>query len=177
MNDIGSLEITNSKEQHCAHNTEIQQDYKEQQTIPLLRIDRTDEQPLQLLNNITRSRMSSPESSPSPPSSPTLTRAILPRLYRLVKFSRFLILVMIFFSIGSIYIMLDSFQHHQRDVSGCEESYMRPQYIKQTGFDSEMTRFAGKYGLYLYREKGVDFTDQVINIKTKSFLFDNLYII
>lgn len=62
--------------------------------------------------------------------------------------------------------MLDSFQHHQRDVSGCEESYMRPEYIKQTGFDSEMTRFAGKYGLYLYREKGVDFTDQVINTYT-----------
>lgn len=57
--------------------------------------------------------------------------------------------------------MLDSFQHHQRDVSGCQTSYMRPEYIKQTEFDSEMTRFAGKYGLYLYREKGFDFTDQV----------------
>ncbi|EPB84720.1 hypothetical protein HMPREF1544_08519 [Mucor circinelloides 1006PhL] len=56
--------------------------------------------------------------------------------------------------------MLDSFQHHQRDVSGCQTSYMRPEYIKQTNFDSEMTRFAGKYGLYLYREKGVDYSDQ-----------------
>lgn len=38
---------------------------------------------------------------------------------------------------------------------------MRPVYIKQTGFDSEMTRFAGKYALYLYREKDVDLSDQV----------------
>lgn len=174
MNDISSLETSNQKEQHSANSTEVKQDKKKQQSIPLLRIDRTDE-PLRP-NNIT-SRMSSPETSPSPPSSPTLTRTILPRLYRLVKFTRFLILFMILFSIGSIYIMLDSFQHHQRDVSGCEESYMRPQYIKQNGFDSEMTRFAGKYGLYLYREKGVDFSDQVINIQKKKksvFFFDHL---
>lgn len=163
MNDSSSLENTNQKEQYSVNNNEIKRDQKEPQSIPLLRIDRTDE-PLRLNNIIHTSRMSSPETSPSPPSSPTLTRAILPRLYRLVKFSRFLILFMILFSIGSIYMMLDSFQHHQRDVSGCEESYMRPHYIKQTGFDSEMTRFAGKYGLYLYREKGVDFNDQVINI-------------
>jgi len=37
---------------------------------------------------------------------------------------------------------------------------MRPLYVKQSNFDSEMTRFAGKYTLYLYREKNVDNNDQ-----------------
>ncbi|CAO0791284.1 unnamed protein product [Mucor circinelloides] len=104
---------------------------------------------------------SSPGSSPSPPSSPTtMNRASLPRLYRIMTASKILLATLILFSLASIYIMLDSFQHHQRDVSGCQTSYMRPEYIKQTNFDSEMTRFAGKYGLYLYREKGVDYSDQ-----------------
>jgi glycosylphosphatidylinositol deacylase len=164
MNDTSSLGISTSstKEKHINNNTEIDQQTQTQQPVPHLRIDRADEQSLPLLTNkSSNSRMSSPDSSPSPPSSPTMSRAILPRLYRLVNFSRFLIFILIFFSIGSIFVMLDSFQHHQRDVSGCQTSYMRPEYIKQTGFDSEMTRFAGKYGLYLYREKGVDFTDQV----------------
>lgn len=35
-------------------------------------------------------------------------------------------------------------------------SYMMPTYIKMEGFDSEYSRFASKYGLYLYREEGVD---------------------
>lgn len=35
-------------------------------------------------------------------------------------------------------------------------SYMTPTYIKMEGFDSEYSRFASKYGLYLYREEGVD---------------------
>jgi hypothetical protein len=33
---------------------------------------------------------------------------------------------------------------------------MSPTYIKLLGFDTEHTRFASKYGLYLYREEGVD---------------------
>ncbi|GAA5795258.1 hypothetical protein HPULCUR_000613 [Helicostylum pulchrum] len=160
MNDTSSL-VSSSCKENNSKSTEIKQPQEQQPVIPLLRIDRTDEQRSHSLNSkANNSRMSSPDSPPSSPVSPTLTRAILPRLYRLAKLTRFLILLLILFSIGSIYIILDSFQHHQRDVSGCQESYMRPQYIKQTGFDSEMTRFAGKYGLYLYREKGIDFSDQ-----------------
>jgi hypothetical protein len=33
---------------------------------------------------------------------------------------------------------------------------MRPTYIKLVEFDSEHTRFASKYSLYLYRERGID---------------------
>lgn len=175
MNDTSSL-VSSSCKENNNKGTETKQPQKQQPAIPLLRIDRTDEQRSPSLNNkANNSRMSSPDSSPASPASPALTRAILPRLYRLVKLTRFLILLLILFSIGSIYIILDSFQHHQRDVSGCRESYMRPQYIKQTGFDSEMTRFAGKYGLYLYRERGIDFSDQVKFFTV--YLYPHLFII
>lgn len=33
-------------------------------------------------------------------------------------------------------------------------SYMRPSYVKYSDFDTEHTRFATKYSLYLYREQG-----------------------
>lgn len=133
--------------------TEEEEEQVKQQLVPRI-----------ISNNIhekTSSRMSSPGSSPSPPSSPRIRSIPLPRLYRLEGNSKVYILLLTLFSIMSIGIILDSFLHHQRDVSGCRESYMRPQYIKQTEFDSEMTRFAGKYSLYLYREKGVDLADQV----------------
>lgn len=35
-------------------------------------------------------------------------------------------------------------------------SYMRPYFAKYDDFDTEHTRFATKYSLYLYREGGVD---------------------
>ena len=123
---------------------------------PQLKIDQ--------LNHVVK-HMSSPESSPSSPCSPHLTRdMMLPRLYRLVRSSQLFVLALILFSLTSIYVMLDSLQHYQRDVSGCQTTYMRPEYIKQTGFDSEMTRFASKYALYLYREKGVDYNQLVSSL-------------
>ncbi|CAG8467242.1 435_t:CDS:2 [Ambispora leptoticha] len=59
---------------------------------------------------------------------------------------------------------LDSFLNHQKDSKGCLVSYMRPSFIKQNGFDSEQTRFAGKYGLYLYRELGLDISEEPTGI-------------
>jgi glycosylphosphatidylinositol deacylase len=44
----------------------------------------------------------------------------------------------------------------QLDPQGCVMSRMSPTYIKLSGFDTEHTRFATKYSLYLYREEGVD---------------------
>jgi hypothetical protein len=144
---------------------------------PLLKIDRTPSS-LNLMSSsyqddqhqYTSGRNSSPESAPSSPNSNGRITT-LPHLYRLVRCSRLMIFLWIMFSIGSIAVMLDSFLHYQKDTSGCQTSYMRPQYIKQTGFDSEMTRFAGKYALYLYREKGVDSTDQVTKKNNYSFFF------
>lgn len=44
----------------------------------------------------------------------------------------------------------------QVDPQGCVMSMMSPTYLKLAGFDTEHSRFATKYSLYLYREEGVD---------------------
>ncbi|KPI43387.1 GPI inositol-deacylase [Cyphellophora attinorum] len=56
----------------------------------------------------------------------------------------------------SIAAIVHSFVNLQMDPQGCGMSFMTPTYIKMEGFDSEYSRFASKYGLYLYREEGVD---------------------
>lgn len=58
-----------------------------------------------------------------------------------------------------------SYRSLQVDPQGCRTPSMRPTYIKLLGFDSEHTRFASKYGLYLYRERGVDeYNEQDIGV-------------
>ncbi|KAK2064306.1 PGAP1-domain-containing protein [Colletotrichum caudatum] len=52
--------------------------------------------------------------------------------------------------------ILNSSWTRQIDAKGCRMSYMRPSYIRLRDFDTEHTRFATKYSLYLYREQGVD---------------------
>ncbi|KAK2630609.1 hypothetical protein QTJ16_001429 [Diplocarpon rosae] len=57
------------------------------------------------------------------------------------------------FSLASI---IHSFSNRQIDTKGCRMSYMRPSFAKLSGFDTEHTRFASKYSVYLYREGMVD---------------------
>ncbi|KAJ4288991.1 GPI inositol deacylase [Kalmusia sp. IMI 367209] len=57
---------------------------------------------------------------------------------------------------GALFLMGQSFLTRQLDAKGCEMSYMRPAYFKFDDFDTEHTRFATKYKLYLYREGGID---------------------
>ena len=52
--------------------------------------------------------------------------------------------------------ILHSFFTRQQDPKGCAMSYMRPAFTRYSDFDTEHTRFASKYSLYLYREGGVD---------------------
>ncbi|KAJ2898848.1 uncharacterized protein MKZ38_003607 [Zalerion maritima] len=52
--------------------------------------------------------------------------------------------------------ILQSASSRQLDPKGCRMSYMRPSYRKFDDFDTEHTRFASKYSLYLYREMGID---------------------
>lgn len=52
--------------------------------------------------------------------------------------------------------ILHSFAYRQQDPKGCQMSYMRPMFTRFADFDTEHTRFASKYSLYLYREGGVD---------------------
>ncbi|KAK5175490.1 GPI inositol deacylase [Saxophila tyrrhenica] len=49
-----------------------------------------------------------------------------------------------------------AFLTRQLDPKGCAMSYMRPSFSRFADFDTEHTRFASKYSLYLYREGGVD---------------------
>jgi len=52
--------------------------------------------------------------------------------------------------------VVHSFFSQQLDEKGCNMSYMQPAYAKLEDFDTEHTRFASKYSVYLYREVGVD---------------------
>lgn len=56
----------------------------------------------------------------------------------------------------AMFLMAQSFLTRQLDVKGCGMSYMRPTYSRFSNFDTEHTRFASKYSLYLYREGGLD---------------------
>ena len=62
-------------------------------------------------------------------------------------------------SISAIVLLLTiihSFLNRQQDPKGCQMSYMMPSFARFSDFDTEYTRFASKYSLYLYREGGVD---------------------
>jgi hypothetical protein len=52
--------------------------------------------------------------------------------------------------------ILHSLVTRQLDPGGCQVPRMGPMYKKFDEFDTEHTRFASKYSLYLYREHGID---------------------
>lgn len=67
-----------------------------------------------------------------------------------------LALITTFLSMVLLGVILNSSWSHQIEEKGCRMSYMRPSYIRLRDFDTEHTRFATKYNLYLYREQGID---------------------
>ncbi|PGG96100.1 hypothetical protein AJ79_09726 [Helicocarpus griseus UAMH5409] len=68
--------------------------------------------------------------------------------------------------------IIHSYMTRQIDPQGCKTPRMMPTYIKLVGFDTEHTRFASKYGLYLYRERGVDeYSEQDIGLRGVPVLF------
>ncbi|EEH42269.1 GPI inositol-deacylase [Paracoccidioides brasiliensis Pb18] len=68
--------------------------------------------------------------------------------------------------------IVHSYMTRQIDPQGCKTPRMMPTYIKLIGFDTEHTRFASKYGLYLYRERTVDeYTEQDIGLRGVPVLF------
>jgi len=64
-------------------------------------------------------------------------------------------------SLAFLGLVAHSFLHLQRDPKGCKMSFMYPSYAKLSGFDTEHTRFATKYSLYLYREQKMDLSLEV----------------
>lgn len=72
--------------------------------------------------------------------------------------SSFSLLVLLTSGIGILLLALvsRSLYSYQAEAKGCRMSYMRPSYVHFIEFDTEHTRFATKYSLYLYREQGID---------------------
>lgn len=65
-------------------------------------------------------------------------------------------LTVILFSAFLLWVSITSFTDLQCDSKGCRMPRMSPVYIREKDFDTEHTRFASKYSLYLYREHNVD---------------------
>lgn len=59
-------------------------------------------------------------------------------------------------AIALLATIVRSFLTLQMDPKGCAMSWMAPKFHLFADFDTEHTRFASKYSLYLYREAGVD---------------------
>ena len=66
--------------------------------------------------------------------------------------------------------IVHAFLTQQLDPKGCDMCWSRPIYIKFSDFDTEHTRFASKYNLYLYREGGFD-EDPKVGVSMKLFQF------
>ncbi|KJZ78116.1 GPI inositol-deacylase [Hirsutella minnesotensis 3608] len=75
-----------------------------------------------------------------------------------------LVLLTAGFGIAVLLVILRSLLIHQVEPKGCRMSYMRPSYIHFSNFDTEHTRFATKYSLYLYREQGIDHDEKLQGI-------------
>ena len=56
----------------------------------------------------------------------------------------------------ALVFIVHAFLTRQLDPKGCDMCWSRPIYIRFSDFDTEHTRFASKYNLYLYREVGFD---------------------
>ncbi|KAM4064761.1 PGAP1-like protein [Hirsutella rhossiliensis] len=67
-----------------------------------------------------------------------------------------LVLVTAGLGVAILFAILRSLLRHHVEPKGCRMSYMRPSYMHFSSFDTEHTRFATKYSLYLYREQGID---------------------
>jgi hypothetical protein len=84
-------------------------------------------------------------------------------------------------SVAFLGLVAHSFLNLQRDPKGCKMSFMYPSYAKLRDFDTEHTRFATKYSLYLYREQKMDLSMEVypysmslINSQMVSLFFSSL---
>ncbi|KAJ5105039.1 hypothetical protein NUU61_002386 [Penicillium alfredii] len=68
--------------------------------------------------------------------------------------------------------ILRSFTGRQVGSNGCGVPMMSPTFIRMLEFDTEHTRFASKYNLYLYREEGVDpYTQDNVGLNGVPVLF------
>ena len=83
-----------------------------------------------------------------------------------------LVLITTLVALLSLGFIVYSSLNFQIDSQGCVMSMMSPTYLKLSGFDTEHSRFASKYHLYLYREEGVDdYTQENLGLRGAPVLF------
>ncbi|KAK5086354.1 GPI inositol deacylase [Lithohypha guttulata] len=83
-----------------------------------------------------------------------------------------LVLITTLLALLSLAFIVHASLNLQVDPQGCVMSMMAPTYLKLSGFDTEHSRFASKYHLYLYREEGVDeYTHDNIGLRGVPVLF------
>ncbi|PLB46066.1 negative regulator of COPII vesicle formation [Aspergillus steynii IBT 23096] len=71
-----------------------------------------------------------------------------------------------------LFFICRSFSTRQSGGDGCGIPVMSPSFLHMVGFDTEHTRFASKYNLYLYREAGVDpYTQENLGLNGAPVLF------
>lgn len=70
--------------------------------------------------------------------------------------------------------IVHAFLTRQLDSKGCDMCWSRPIYFKFTDFDTEHTRFASKYHLYLHREGGYDEDPKVSRLHASISLGTNI---
>ncbi|KAI9301282.1 PGAP1-like protein-domain-containing protein [Cunninghamella echinulata] len=76
---------------------------------------------------------------------------------------RLKLLTLIIFNLIGCYFIIDSYLYHQRDSPGCQMSYSRPSFYP---ISVPHSKFSTKYHLYLYREGGIDNTEQLTGVPT-----------
>ncbi|KAJ5974381.1 hypothetical protein N7481_011591 [Penicillium waksmanii] len=77
-----------------------------------------------------------------------------------------------FAAVAFLIAVFQSFTERQAGHSGCGVPMMSPTFIRMLEFDTEHTRFASKYNLFLYREEGVDpYTQDNIGLNGVPVLF------
>lgn len=78
----------------------------------------------------------------------------------------FLTLVVSALAAIAAFAIVRSFMTRQLDPNGCDMSYTSNAWAKFHDFDTEHTRFASKYSLYLHRVDGID-SDSVVRLRPR----------
>lgn len=69
-------------------------------------------------------------------------------------------------AVAILVCIVGSFTGRQHGGDGCGVPMMSPTFIRMLEFDTEHTRFASKYNLFVYREEGVDpYTQDNIGVR------------
>ena len=75
---------------------------------------------------------------------------------RSIWWSSYLNLIITSLAAATLLVIVRAFLTRHLDPKGCDMCWSRPMYIKYADFDTEHTRFASKYGLYMIKEGGID---------------------